>query len=155
MNVLWIDAHADLNTPESSPSKTFHGMPLRLLLGEGDSILKQSLFSYLKPSQIILYGTRDLDKPEEKYIQEKNISTNTITKSNLYIHLDLDVIDPLEISDVKCPSPNGVGFEKLKEMLTQLKSKYNIVGASLVEYAPKTKKIDERVSELSRIIFGA
>ena len=49
--VIWFDAHGDLNTPESSPSKAFHGMPLRSLLGEGEKTILDLCFSCLTPSQ--------------------------------------------------------------------------------------------------------
>ena len=54
--IIWIDAHADLNTPESSPSKAFHGMPLRTLLGEGNEEFISLLFSRIKPEQICYVG---------------------------------------------------------------------------------------------------
>ena len=66
--IIWIDAHADLNTPESSPSKTYHGMPLRTLLGEGNDQIDELLFSTIKPEQICFVGLRDVDEPERNYI---------------------------------------------------------------------------------------
>ena len=71
--VIWIDAHADLNTPASSPSKHFHGMPLRVLLGEGNSEIIE-LSSVLSPSQIFLVGARDFDPPEANYLEQENIA---------------------------------------------------------------------------------
>ncbi len=59
LTVLWLDAHGDLNTPESSPSKCFHGMPLRTLLGDGDRQMVETAFSKLSPSQLVLIGQRD------------------------------------------------------------------------------------------------
>jgi arginase len=58
--VLWFDAHGDLNTPVTSPSKHFHGMPLRCLLGEGDETILEHCFSYIAPSQVILAGVNKL-----------------------------------------------------------------------------------------------
>ena len=71
LTVLWIDAHGDLNTPESSPSKNFHGMPLRVLLGEGDPGTLAAAFSALCPEQMVMIGQRDLDEPEREYIEKK------------------------------------------------------------------------------------
>ena len=56
--LVWLDAHADLNTPASSPSKHFHGMPLRALCGEGERSILDHCFSILSPDQVILAGTR-------------------------------------------------------------------------------------------------
>ena len=72
--VIWIDAHADLNTPISSPSKHFHGMPLRVLLGEGDAEVIATSFSILSPSQVFLVGARDFDPPEKNYLERQNMA---------------------------------------------------------------------------------
>ncbi len=166
--VLWFDAHGDLNTPKSSPSKTFHGMPLRMILGDGDLALMQNCFSVLSPNQIVLVGTRDLDQPEQQYVQDNSISliepknlsleklNNIIEekgKKNIYVHLDLDVIDPNELLDVKCPTANGISFDQVQQMLAHLKKNYNVVGGSIVEYVPKKSDVDPRILELTKSIF--
>lgn len=157
--VIWFDSHGDLNTPSSSPSKKFHGMPLRALLGDGNQHIVEKCFSKINPSQLILIGTRDLDSPEEEYVEENNIITfpveliqkdtilDTIKKigfDNVYIHIDLDVLDPTIFPSVACPTPNGIDFEKLNDILQHIKNNYNIVGLSLLEYSPqKGDSIDE------------
>lgn len=152
LTVIWFDAHGDLNTPSSSPSKKFHGMPLRTLLGDGNQNIVRQCFSHINPEQLILIGTRDLDIPEKEYIKENNIITfpveliqkDTILDSiehmgfdNVYIHIDLDVLDPNIFPSVTCPTPNGINFEKLNDILIHIKNNYNIVGLSLLEYAPE------------------
>ena len=72
-----IDAHADLNTPASSPSHHFHGMPLRVLVSGGNAKIIELLDSVLSSSQVFLVGARDFDPPEQNYIQQKNISLFT------------------------------------------------------------------------------
>lgn len=71
--VIWLDAHGDLNTPESSPSKHFHGMPLRSLLGQGNTWITSQLFEALVPSQIFMVGTRELDEPEQTFISQNGL----------------------------------------------------------------------------------
>ena len=71
--VIWIDAHADLNTPASSPSHHFHGMPLRVLLGEGNAKIIELSSSVLSPKQVFLVGARDFDPPERNYLEQQNI----------------------------------------------------------------------------------
>lgn len=168
--ILWFDAHGDVNTPESSLSKTFHGMPLRIILGEGDATLMRNCFSSLQPHQVILVGTRNLDQPEKFYIQKNNITLFTSEKldlekltkvikekekKNIYIHLDLDVIDPEELPDVKCPTANGLSFSRIQELVTTLKKNFNVVGGSLVEYTPKQGVTDKRVVNLAKLIFNS
>ncbi len=167
--VLWIDAHGDLNTPSSSPSKTFHGMPLRMILGDGDSTLMNYSFSTLEPSQVILVGTRDLDLPEKEYIDQKNITFLEVGSVNfenlvplieksarkkIYIHLDLDVIDSKELPDVKCPTADGLSFTQLEKLIVSLKANYKIVGGSVVEYAAKGNTPDLNVVNLMKKVFS-
>ena len=69
LGVVWFDAHADLQVPETSPSGDLHGMSLRLLLGEGDSALKalkQTLPSSIRPEQVVLVGVRALDPKKRR-----------------------------------------------------------------------------------------
>ncbi len=166
LTVLWIDAHGDLNTPESSPSKNFHGMPLRALLGEGNQQIGETAFSMLRPSQLVMIGQRDLDEPEQDYIAENRIDVlkteeiNDCTdhavdligskgSNNIYIHIDLDVLDYEEFPYVMVPAPGGLKTEKLMELLTRLKERYHIVGLSLLEY---TSSEEEEIKILSDII---
>ncbi|EIW18799.1 arginase [Pelosinus fermentans] len=156
ITILWFDAHGDLNTPESSYSKAFHGMPLRMLLGEGDSKLLSQAFSILLPSQIILLGSRELDDAEVQYIEDKNIKLLTVEdiesninnvletikskgSENIYIHMDLDVIDPVVFPFVPVPAVGGLKIETLSSFLKVLDREFNILGLSLVEYQPAGK----------------
>lgn len=155
--VVWIDAHADLNTPASSPSHHFHGMPLRVLLGEGDAKIIEFLDSVLSPSQVFLVGARDFDPPEKNYLKQKNITLFTPEKiqdnsqnlieaiadfnyQNIHIHCDLDAIDPLEFPFVKCPAANGLSRESIGELLQKLDSRFNLVGFSITEFAPSAEQ---------------
>ena len=163
--LIWIDAHGDLNTPESSPSKNFHGMPLRLLIGDGDIQLKSLTFSQINPDQVFLFGVRDLDNPEKEYISnhlipvttDSEILVDTIKErhlSNVYIHLDLDALDLSEFPFVKVPSLKGLSIQKVKQLISKLKSNFTIVGGSVVEYSPGPNKQGlETATELARLIF--
>ncbi|MCA9371660.1 arginase family protein [Candidatus Woesebacteria bacterium] len=166
--VLWFDAHGDLNTPESSPSKTFHGMPLRMILGEGEPTLMENCFSKLEPNQVVLVGTRDLDLPEQNYVNNSEIEMvspgvfdidhllSIIEKSkrrNIYIHLDLDVIDPEELPDVMCPTTNGLSFSKVQDSINMIREKFNVVGGSVVEYTSKKEPVDNKVLNVLKSLF--
>jgi arginase len=72
--VLWLDAHGDLNSPATTVTGNFHGMPLRCLLGDGEASLLKLSFSTLQPSQVIMGGLRELDPPEADFIAETGIS---------------------------------------------------------------------------------
>ena len=168
--VVWLDAHGDLNTPATSPSHHFHGMPLRLLLGEGDSKILQLFSSVLSCDRVFLVGARDFDLPEKDYLQLKNISLFTpetlehscqnlieaIANSNchnLHIHCDLDVIDPQEFPFVKCPAEYGLSIEFLTQLLQQLQNQFNLVGFSITEFAPIKGQGLEKIDRLIENIF--
>lgn len=142
--VVWIDAHADLNTPESSPSGTFHGMPLRTLLGEGNNEFTDLLFTEIKPEQVCFVGLRDIDKPESEYILRHNITSisncqfseisNKISNfKNVYIHLDLDVLDKSEFEHTMFPTSNGFSVVEVAKLISELKINCNIVGFCITE----------------------
>jgi len=151
--VLWFDAHGDLNTPQSSPSKHFHGMPLRSLLGDSDASILNAAFSRLAPAQVFILGGRDFDDAEKQYINASPVSHFTPDEmsnekklveaiqnagfDNLYVHIDLDVLEPQEFPHLLLPIDNGVGVKRFLSVLGKLKSNFNIVGSSIVEYVPK------------------
>ena len=152
--VVWLDAHADLNTPTSSPSGHFHGMPLRALLGQGDGELQTQLFSILQPQQVILAGSRAYDPPEQEFLQQHSISTISAAALNagqynslgaaltaggfkqIYIHFDLDVLDPASFPHVACPTSGGLSVNSAQAVLDYLVCHFQVVGCSLLEFMP-------------------
>jgi arginase len=151
LTVVWLDAHGDLNTPESSPGKHFHGMPLRSMLGEGDSEIVQQGFSQLEQKQIILAGLRELDESERAFLAQHKIARVSVENlqnnpnmlaskthsRNIYIHFDLDVLVPSEFDGTRYPTPNGMTLETVIDVIQSLAGAYNIVGFALTEFAPK------------------
>jgi arginase len=147
--IVWIDAHADLNTPDSSPSKAFHGMPLRTLLGEGNEKFIDLLFSKLNPEQVCYVGLRDLDEPEKEYISRHNMTTitnchyanvqNKIKNfKNVYIHLDLDVLDKSEFEFSMFPTNNGSLILDVVQLIEKIKEHHNVVGFCITECTATT-----------------
>jgi arginase family enzyme len=105
--VVWIDAHGDLNTPESSPSGNAWGMPLRMLIDAGD----------VAAEDVTLLGARNLDPPEEAFIAARGIARELgELPENVYVALDCDVIDPPEL-DVWMPEPDGIPLGELEALL--------------------------------------
>lgn len=128
-------------------------MALRVLLGEGDPGLVTSSFSTLSPQQIFLAGVRDLDSPEKQFLTHTQIVSftceqlttrieevvNTIKKqgfSHVYLHMDMDVLDPVFFPSVKCPTPGGIDMETLKYIHHIITSNFTAVGWSVVEVTP-------------------
>lgn len=163
LTVLWFDAHADLNTPATSPSKHFHGMPLRVLLGDGPRDMRSLVFRHLDCSQVILAGSRDLDSAESEYVTENGIARLSAAavaggaalaairnagSRNVYVHIDLDVLEPEDFPHLLIPTPGGVLFEDLVRVLQRIAAEFRIVGSSVVEYVPVGTGDAERVKRL-------
>lgn len=151
--VVWFDAHGDLNSPATSVTHNFHGMPLRCLLGDGDESLLSHCSSLLTPSQVIMAGTRELDPAEEVFIKEKSLTCASVEdmKSdmgllvqmitskgyrNVYAHIDLDVLYPDKYPWVQCPTEGGLDAGELMALLRDLKEELNLVGVSMLELRP-------------------
>jgi arginase len=145
LQVFWIDAHADINTPDSSFSGHFHGMPLGFLLGEakGDPI-SNLMRKSITPDQIAYLALRSIDPPEEEYITTHNIknlafdalAAMPIKYKNAIIHLDSDSMDASIYNECSTPTTGGATLPMLMDTLDFLFKNYNVIGATLTEYAP-------------------
>jgi len=156
--VLWFDAHADMNTPATSPSGNFHGMVLRTLLGDGPPELTARMPRTLLPSQVFLVGVRYLDPAEARFIAQSGIGTypvETLASAEnlcraieaaglrrLYVHFDVDVINPDEFPDALMHAPGGPSLGDLAACLRRLTDSFEIVGTSVVEF--KGESADSR-----------
>jgi len=161
--IVYIDAHADINSPESSPSKAFHGMPLRILLGEGNEEFVGLLFSTIKPEQICYVGLRDLDEPERKYVEQHNITTIPDCRfediehkikdfKNVYIHLDLDVLDRSEYAFSMFPTDIGSSVSDVAELVRKIKANAHVVGFCITEsIATSVEQLDSIKSIIDQI----
>lgn len=155
--VLWIDAHADLNTPESSLTGNFHGMPLSILMGIGNkpSNFAHPFWNVLDPKRLIYFGLRDIDPYEKHLIQNLGITAyyceelNTsglfnclqaiklkIANHPLHISFDIDSIDPLFAPSTGVISNNGLSPFHLHALAKKIGSANNIKSVDVVEINP-------------------
>jgi arginase len=149
--LVWLDAHPDLNTPESSSTGAFHGMVLRTLLGEGFPSLVPD--DPVPVERVVLAGTRALDEAEAAWIAERGIrmlppqavdpaalvaAVEETGATAVYLHIDLDVLDPGEFGSLGYPEPFGVGVATLLESIRALVARFELAGASVCEFAPST-----------------
>lgn len=159
LGVIWYDAHGDLNIPEESPSGNIHGMPLRILAGDGDDKLV-NIANYapkVKPENIVLIGMRDLDVGERQYIKDNNIKTYTMAEVDRYgikqvieetidylkektdgIHLSLDVdaLDPVETPGTGTRVLGGLTYRESHFALEFLHNSNLVTSMDLVEVNP-------------------
>lgn len=161
--VVWFDAHPDLNTPESSPSHAFTGMVLRTLLGDGPAQLVPAV--PLAPSRVVLVGARSFDPAEDEYIAAtgmRSIGADSFSAealvaaveatgaASVYVHIDLDVLDPGEFAGIGYPEPFGLGAGDLVAALKALLARFPLAGAGITEFAPASA--GDAVNDLPTIL---
>ncbi len=156
---LWVDAHADMNTPDSSPSGNVHGMPFAASLGAGPDALTK-IFGYspkLKPEKCVLVGARDLDSRERRQVRESGIHVftmraideqgmRTVMEKALAIataetagfltSFDMDVVDPDEAPGVGTPVRGGITFREAHLAMEMVSDSKKMVALDLVEINP-------------------
>ncbi len=114
--VVWFDAHGDVQTLETTTSGYLGGLALRLLLGYRPELVASPL--RLRPvaeHDVLLVGARDLDPPEITYLESSGIRRAEVVHLDaaalpdgpLYVHLDLDVVDPIGVPGLRYPAPGG------------------------------------------------
>lgn len=159
LGLIWIDAHMDSHTPETSPSGALHGMPLACLLGYGLSELLEIAGNPppLLPQNICLIGVRSFEAGEAALLKRLGVriffmdevrqrgiasvmgEATAIVQRNTAgfgISIDMDVLDPSEDPGVGSPAPGGIlGFE-LVSALKQLNNHAQLLGVEIVEYNP-------------------
>lgn len=158
LGVIWCDAHGDLNIPEESPSGNIHGMPLRILTGEGPKELLELNSNVIKPENIVLIGMRDLDKGERQFIKDHNIKTFTMSDidklgikevientieylksrnvDGVHLSLGVDALDPLETPGTGTRVLGGLSYRESHFALELLHQSHLISSMDLVEVNP-------------------
>jgi arginase len=139
--VVWFDAHPDLNTPASSPSGAYAGMVLRSLISEGP----------VPASRVVLAGARSWDAEEERFAATESIvalgadavdgdalvaAVAATGAGSVYVHIDLDVLDPAELRGLLDPEPFGVPASALTTAIRALVARFELAGATIASYAP-------------------
>ncbi|MCA2180549.1 arginase family protein [Nonomuraea glycinis] len=167
--VVWFDAHGDLNTPESSPSGAFHGMVLRALTGEGPPGLVAT--PAVDPGRVVLAGVRDLDPAEAAFVKSAGVRhvrpaeaafggragdvgalVDAIAAAGgpgepvVYVHIDLDVLEPEIFASVGTPSPGGLRPDQLLALVTAVAERFGVVGLGITEYEP-SRAADQELLE--------
>jgi arginase len=128
--VVWFDAHGDVQTLETSTSGYLGGLPLRLLAGYRPELIADAIGLRAVPEdRIVLAGARDLDPPEVQYLagaaircrEVADLTVADLPDGPLYVHLDLDVLDPGGLPGLILPVPGGPGTAQVGRALRMLR----------------------------------
>lgn len=160
LGVIWIDAHADFNTAETTPSGNIHGMSLAILCGLGDKSLVQlwdETIPVIDPRSIAIIGARDLDTGEKTNLRdagamvmsmeqvdrygmvtvvEKAIEHVTRDTDGMYLSLDLDALDPRHAPGVGTPVPAGLTEREAHLACELIAETGKLIGMDVVEVNP-------------------
>lgn len=171
--LLWIDAHMDAHTYNTSPSRAYHGMPLSVLLGCGGTAFSNFLNSYdiiLNPNHLVLIGIRSYENEEENLLRslgvkvikmdeinirglisvfDEALSIVTKAKKGFGISFDLDAIDPKEAPGVGSPEPGGLQWHDIHECLPALLNSAKLKVLEIAEFNPK----EDYNNKTAEIIF--
>jgi len=156
---IWLDAHGDMNTPESSPSGNVHGMPLASVMGYGPPELTE-LMGFkpkVEPQNIVLVGVRDLDSQEKKLVKKSGVHVFTMRDidergmrevmsdalkyamddtAGIAVSLDMDFVDPSDAPGVGTPVRGGVTYREAHLAMEMIADSEAMVSLEIVEINP-------------------
>lgn len=172
--LIWIDAHPDINTHESTATGNIHGMPVAALLGHGSRHLKNFLSERpkLKPENIVMLGLRDIDPPEKIFLGELGIRYYTYSQicekgldvcleesisylshlNAVHISFDIDSINPDILPGVSVPVPDGFTLPEVRQIFRTLFPALPVIACDVVEYNHVHDKNDVTADFVSELV---
>jgi len=158
IGVIWIDAHTDFNSPESSPSGNIHGMPLAALCGLGDPRLVDLGWpgAKVRPEDVVIIGVRSVDAGEREQLRRLGVTVHTMKEvdrlgiprlaedavarlkrlSRVHVSLDADVLDPEIAPGVGTPVQGGLTYREAHLLMELLADAGIVTSLDLVEVNP-------------------
>src|SRR5271163_1463736 len=159
IGMIWLDAHGDMNTPESSPSGNVHGMPLASIMGYGPPELTElaGIKPMVEPRNVALVGIRDLDAKERRLVKESGVHIFTMRDidergmrevmadalrfasddtAGISVSLDMDFVDPTDAPGVGTPVRGGVTYREAHLALEMIADSKLLESFELVEINP-------------------
>lgn len=177
VGLLWIDSHGDFNTPETTPSGMLGGMPVAVATGRCHAAWRKAvgLETPLHDGDVVLAGIRDLDPPERAALAASDVevieSTGDMQEEltrlasavarlsrdvdALYVHVDVDVLNPAETRGFSMPVPGGPNGEDLAEMVALATRGGKVVALGVAAYNPRLDHDGSTVSAILHTIQAA
>lgn len=159
IGLIWIDAHADMNTPETSPSGNVHGMPLACCIGDGPPELTR-IFGYapkVEPRNVVLIGIRDVDLSERSHVRKSGVNVFTMRDiderglrevmeqalalagtgtAGIHLSFDMDAVDPDEAPGVGTPVRGGITYREAHLAMEIICDSASLTSMEVVEVNP-------------------
>jgi arginase len=176
VGMLWLDAHPDFNTPETTRSGSLGGMPVAVATGR--ALTRMRLDAHLDPpladSQVVMGGVRLTDPLEQELLDSSQIQQVSVddlrratpavfaqldrlsrTNDKIYVHIDMDVLDPREVEGHQNKVPNGPSSEELARLFEMIFSRYPKASAIGFATIPATDEGGLSIAAVNRMIEGA
>jgi len=153
--IVWLDAHADFNTPETTISGSLEGMALAIAVGDchAELRLRCGLESPVRAGNVYLPVTRDLDPGERARLVASAISTAALPEvETVYLHLDMDFLDPSESPGVSYRAPGGVPLEHACAMVRSIAAELPLGAVALTNYNPDLDQGDRTLRAALRLL---
>jgi arginase len=130
--LLWLDAHGDFNTPDTTPSGFLGGMCLAGAVGLWDT----EYGAGPGPERVVLVGGRDLDEAEDVLMDRHGVvrtddPAGALAGRDVFVHLDVDILDPTVMPGQLYPAPGGLDTTQLRDLLADVAARARIVGAEI------------------------
>ncbi|OGH80482.1 MAG: arginase [Candidatus Magasanikbacteria bacterium RIFCSPLOWO2_02_FULL_44_11] len=179
LGIIWIDAHGDINTHETSLSGNIHGMPLAAVLGLGhpDLVNLHQPGQKIKSANVVYVGLKDLDQAEIDFIRQGNISAFTVMDivraglepvcqaivalqkrvKKIWVSLDVDSIDALYAPSTPMLNKGGLTYREISALTQYIGKVCSLIGFEIVEFAPdrdKNNLTGQLIIELAARLLG-
>ncbi|HVB74503.1 MAG TPA: arginase [Ktedonobacteraceae bacterium] len=178
VGVIWIDAHADFNTPESTPSGNIHGMSLAALVGIGDRRLVElgGIGRKVDPTRVVIIGSRDLDPGERAFLREVGVNVFTMKEidrlglaavmeqaidlatrdtNGLHISFDMDAVDPDYAPGVGTRVAGGLTYREAHLSLELIADSGKMTSLEIVEVNPTFDSENRTATLAAELILSA
>lgn len=179
--VVWLDAHGDFNTPETSPSGFFDGMALSVLTGGCWKAMTASLpgFEPVTENRVLLVGARDLDPAERDLLAASGVTQITVGElrgevgkdvvgaaltphlerlagraDHVYLHIDLDVLDPEEARANTYAAPDGLRLPEVLDLIEVVADRLPLAAASLTSFDPAADPTGPAADAARRLVLA-
>jgi arginase len=156
-DVVWIDAHADFNTPRTSPSGNPHGMVLAIAAG-----LTRYLPRMVAPPRLRLWGMRDVDPGERRLLESHGVEVRDVAATrrqwlrlldsladDVFVSFDCDACEPEAAPGTMTPVPDGFTAAEALGMVRQIAASRRLLALDVVEYHPDRDSADGRTASLA------
>lgn len=178
IGIVWLDAHSDVNTPESTPSGNIHGMPLAALLGRGAKELTHiaGFAPKVLPENVVIIGARSVDPPERELLKELNIRVVTMSEldergmatvikeavdiatkdtAGFHVTMDMDFIDPTYAPGVGTPERGGATYRESHLAMEKLADSGKVLSVEITEVNPLFDTSNQTATLAVELILSA